>query len=443
MSSDEILENILLNPTKKNIENSLSYITALEHFIDTVLLYWDLYTFSNNKEGIELMFKISDSIRKTFSESPHIFKIIFKQAEYYSEKNNLKKALNLYFLALKKSDDFENLFYKAQAYSKLGHFFKKNATAPPILKKFEKEFAKFSNFSQGMYDKAFEYFSKANELFVESNHKYNSAITLFNSAILKYNLGNLDESYLDAVSARETGEELKINSLLAEIFLHMANIHCDKKEYYMSKIYYRSAFDFFKADNNYLRASDIMHKIAWLFGKEKNMTRSEYCYKQAIEMKTLIDYKQALGEFYFLRGIIAYSLESYDKAEKCFQKASFIFRGIKIYDKDLLSKFYIFKIHKKVEPDFDFELYNFISAYKAPVFRDLVKASCDVSYFFRSKDSEFNFEPYLIPNKNFCVSRDKLAPLMRDMAIVLSLNGDREKSMFFKTQANIIFESIE
>lgn len=442
MSSDKILENILLNPTKSNIEKNISSVQYLENFIDTVLLYWDIYSFLNNKEGIEFMLKISDSICKIFPDSPHLFKITFKKAEHYSEKGDLKRALRLYFSALKKSDDFENLFYKAQAYSKLGHFFKKNATAPPILKKFEKEFAKFSNFSQGMYDKAFEYFSKANELFVESNHKYNSAITLFNSAILKYNLGNLDESYLDAVSARETGEELKINSLLAEIFLHMANIHCDKEEYYMAKIYYRSAFDLFKAEQNYLRASDIMHKIAWLFGKEKNMPRSEYCYKQAIDMKTLIDYKQALGEFYFLRGIIAYSLESYDKAEKCFQKASFIFRGIKIYDKDLLSKFYIFKIHKKVDPNFDFGLYNFISAYKAPVFRDIVRASCDVSYFFRNRDSETNFEPSFVPEKNFCVTRDKLAPLMRDMAIVSSLNGDREKSMFFKKQANTIFESI-
>ncbi len=442
MSSDELLEKILLNPTKKNIEKNVSSVQHLENFIDTVLLYWDIYSFFKNKEGIELMLKISDSICKIFPDSPHLFKITFKKAEYNSEKGDLKKSLKLYLSALKKSDDFENLFYKAQAYSKLGHFFKKNATFPPILKKFEKEFAKFNSFSEGMYDKAFEYFSKANELFVESNHRYNSAITLFNRAILKYNLGNLDESYLDAVSARETGEELKINSLLAEIFLHMANIHCDKEEYYMAKIYYRSAFDFFKADNNYLRASDIMHKIAWLFGKEKNMPRSEYCYKQAIEMKTLIDYKQALGEFYFLRGIIAYSLESYDKAEKCFQKASFIFRGIKIYDKDLLSKFYIFKIHKKVDSNFDFGLYNFVSAYKAPVFRDIVKASCDISYFFRNRDSETNFEPSFVPKKNFCVTRDKLAPLMRDMAIVSSLNGNREKSLFFKEQANIIFESI-
>ena len=43
MSSDELLEKILLNPTKKNIEKNVSSVQHLENFIDTVLLYWDIY----------------------------------------------------------------------------------------------------------------------------------------------------------------------------------------------------------------------------------------------------------------------------------------------------------------------------------------------------------------------------------------------------------------
>lgn len=442
MSADEIISKLFSNKySRASRVNLISQADDPLILLETLFIYFDIALYFSNDSAILNIMECLDIFKRVFSSNACYCRILFKKAEYFSNINDNRKSLSLYKAALKSSLQCDDLFYTAQSYSKLGKLFKNLSSSPPILKKFEKEFRKYPDFKTGMLAKSFEYFDLSQKIFDDLGHEYNSAVSLFNSSILLYYAGNVEKSYYKAVLARELCERLKSSSLLGEIFLHMANIHCDKKEYYMAKIYYRAAADFFALDRNYIKSSDVIHKIAWILSIENNFASSLPLYRKALDIKISLDYRQALGDFYLNRGIITLGLGS--KAadiEKYFERAAFIFKSLKMEDKALISKFYVYKVRRI--KGYSESLYNFMSSYKPRSFKDIISASAGISYQTRKRESDFSAEAYGSPGKTFCVPRKSLAGVMSNLSVICGISGDKYNSKFFSAQSKTVGESI-
>lgn len=436
MVADEILEKIFSPSCRKS--DCLKYMRKADSpdiLLETLFIYFDLYAWMKNKDGLDKIFSLFTDFLKLYKRVDSYCRISFRKGDYFSKIGDRKQALRVYNASVKYAEAHDDLFYLSQAYMKLGHFFRKSADFEPITKTLEKEMKSHPDFRTGMLWKSLHYFTEAGRLFMKIGQDYNFAATVFNTSLMYYFLEKTDLAYSNAVAAREAGENIQASALLAAVFLHLANIHSDKKEFYMAKLYYRSAMDFFKLENNYLKTADIMYKIAWILGYEKNLSASIQLYRKALDLKVSLDYRQALGDFYFNRAMVMASCESYSSALKFFDRALFVFQSLGLTEKALFVKFNIFKLRSKI--DASLSLYQFVSSYKPPVCKEILAAKTNISYHRRKRDSDI-FEIFGIPADTLSVTRESLASMMRDMSALCWMSGDKVKSQFFTNQSQTV-----
>ncbi len=425
MSTQDILEkSILFNSGGKKRNKLLESLSEPHDFLQSLFIYLDIYLWTKNIQGIKKILSISESFIKIYPKNQYKFFYYIKKARALDSMGEALKAGTVYAKLLDESSGSGEKLFFAEALMKNGSFLEKLAHLPKIPAKLKK----MLSFDEPL-PKALNYFKEALDIYSELERGYNQAASVFNVSYLCHSLGLTDESYENCLLAIELGEKLCSNSILANASLQLANIYDYRKEYLMSKIFYEKALGFFRKSGNITKVSDIMHKLAWMFAFEKNNKKAEQIYEDALRLKVSIDYKQALGEFYFQRAMIMLGVGDEKRALKFFDRALFVYDFLGSADKAQFIRFQLFNIYKKQEHS----LTEFMSGYKPPVSKEILGASINPSYSLRFGES-YSVRPYNLPRNFFNVERKSLGNMLGEMSRLFGKSGNRNKYISYSAQ---------
>lgn len=436
MNADGVLKKILSGRiSKAGIAKAASECPP-EDLLDTIFIHCDIADLTSDQESLNIYISALADISKSFKKHDLKHRADFRIAENFEDMGNPKKALSIYGSCLKESTVNEDSFYQGQSLSRLGHLFKRNMSQPPILKKHKKASQRFESLQAYMAHEAAEYFQKAADTFKAIGHDYNHSVSVFNKALLLYSQGFSEESYSLTAEARIIAEKGGFGPLIAECMLHIANIYCDRKEYYNAKIYYRTAADFFIADGNRLKASDVLHKLGWIIAIEQDTEAAASFYEKALSLKKSVDFVQSLGDCFLKKGTVYYYAGSFIKAEGLFANAASCFDFCRMSGNELISKYFLYKASVKGTKNFSqMSLCEFIKSYRTRKH----KAPQSVSEYKKIiPDIRRMPHAYGMPEDIFAIERKKLAGLVMDLGTLKWMTGDRAFSSLCASCAAIL-----
>lgn len=405
--------------------------------LETLFVHYDVSSALGFREGTAAAAEAIRVFPRAFDSPDIVCRAFFKLSDFNDSENMGAKSLRACRDALKAAVSAGDEFYEAQCLSRLGLFFKKYSSRPPVLKRLEREFARSGSFRDGMNARAAELFRESAEIFGRLGHAYNHGVSIFNHALMLWACGRQEESYAAAADARERADRAGSGALLAEILLHIANIHSDRREFYMARTYYRASIDLFRGDGNWPKASDVMHKMAWVFLMEGDSGSALSAYKKALDMKVSVDFMQARGDSMMGRGMSLRSVGSLRRAASCFAAAAPIFEAVRLSDYALLAKYFLYRTSVACGGEFSpLSLNSFMKSYRPgkvglPVSPGLV-------YEKRAGDSDPIDRPFGMPPARMRITRRNLHDVLRDASSVCWKRGDRLSSAFLSKKAGIL-----
>lgn len=416
------------NSSKKTIEN----LDSPYEFLLSLFIYLDTYTWLKNYDGIKKALDTIEVFLKIHDDDYFIFRTFLKKIQVFQSIGNLPKSFDACREMLRFSKKTGKNLYISESFMKNGSFWEIAEKASKLPSKITQAIGKKQD---GCLGKALYYFSLAENIYKTDGVNYNHTVSIFNKAYIYFYLDMLDLAYSNCLKAIELGEILNSDQILSNAFLLLANIYDSKKNFLMSKIYYEKAFECFKHTGAVLKASDIMHKLAWILAQEKKYKRAIREYESALALKVSIDYKQALGEFFFQRAMIMKSLGDSKTATKLFDRALFVYNILRDNNRAQFIKFNLFKINVKQSSLYSF--IEFMSNYRPPVSNEILKASITTDYALRSGESA-GLKPHLIPQNSFDINRKTLSNMFGEMSRICSISGDENKYKQYALQLKAV-----
>ena len=422
MTEFDILETLLESRYKQR--RDICILKELKNpyeFLQSLFIYLDIYIWLKNSEGIKKTLNIAEQFLKIHNRDSFMFKFFIKKAKVFDSEGDIAKSFGIYRKMLNFSYKIGNDSYISESLMKNGSFWELvgKVKKPPVsvVRALRKTHDNCSS-------KALQCFSLAESIYKTNGINYNYAVSIFNRAYIYFSTNAVDLAYETCLEAIGAGEHLNSEQILSNAFLLLANIYDLKKNFLMSKIYYEKAFECYKQIGGILKASDIMHKLAWILAYEKKYSDALRKYEAALSLKVSLDYKQALGEFFFQRAVIMKDLGDFKTASKLYNRALFVYNMLKDNNRAQFIKFNLFKIYKKSDQLYSF--LEFMTNYRPPISKEILNATITSNYALRFKESS-NIRPHCFPEKSFDINRKNLSNIFGEMSHICSINGNENK----------------
>ncbi len=430
MIAQDIIKK-LLYASRKNRKKLLEEVSDPEELLTTLFYYLDIYIWLRNEEGIKKIISLSDLFLKIYYTDRIAFRIFSKQAHTYETLKKYADAIKYYEKIYQDSYKMGNEMYLAEALMKNGAFFERMGRLAKIPLSVRKIFPKTQNPVKGILNKAIGYFSEAEFLYSLSEKTYNHFAAVFNIAFINHRLGRIEDAFDSCISILNNDALAAQPTLLANTNLLLANIYEERNNKLMSKIHYEKSLALFQQSGNQLKVSEILHKMAWLFARQKKFMQAEKLYRKALDIKVSLDYKQSLGDFYFNRGFIMKECGHKDFAVKFFDRALFVSEILNDTGKSLYIKFQIFEIIK--EKNSLYTLSEFLQEYSPPVSKEILGATIHPSYAVRAGE-DGALRPYSMPEMNFKIDRKTMKNMFAELTHLFKINRDEKRSAYFMKQ---------